>query len=98
MKVVAKGHDKEFKMTISLLKVHFQNINTIDSMLISYPQDNFRKINHFRELVKQITNPKDSILILYGDFIQLSVLSTYKRGPIIFRHKQYRSTYGVILC
>ena len=75
------------------MKFHILYILTSHpQLLICRPQVNLRKVACPLELIKQVINPREKILILNIDFIELTIINAHPKGPILLLHKQNRRT------
>lgn len=61
-------------------------------MMLPQMKINLREVSKNLKLVKKIINPRKRVLILHSDFIQLSVVYTHSKGPVITMYKEHRST------
>ena len=74
-------------MTIPSSELYIRYILTYQpKLLMPRPQFNLRKVACPLELIKQVNNSRERIFIINGHFIELSVVNTHSKRPILL-HK-----------
>ena len=77
-------------MTIPSSKIHLRCAFTYNlKLVIPRDQINFRKIACPLELIKQLINPCEGMLFIYGDLIKLTVVNAHRKG-LIFLKKEHQ--------
>ena len=61
-------------------------------LMIPCTNINLREETRPLELIEQIINSWKWILILYSDFVELPIIDTHSKGPILFLYKQHWSS------
>ena len=75
-------------MTIHSSKYFFMYILTSNRMfVIPRFEVNLIKVAVPLDLFKKVVNPMERILVLNGDFIELSIINTHPKGPILLLNK-----------
>src|ERR1043165_9679636 len=76
-------------MAITSAKSSLLNVGFPDAQLvITRPQINLRIIAGALKLVKEIINARKRVTVLDGHFVQLTVINTHTKAPILLLHKQ----------
>ena len=65
--------------------------------MIPQSQVNLRKVACPFEVIKQVVNPREMILVLYSDSIEVVVINAHSKGPIFLIYKQNGVPQGEIL-
>ena len=85
-------------MTISSLESCFGNIfASHPELVISRSLFNLSKVASTLELIREIINPRERILVLYGDLIELTIINAHSKVTSFFFTNKTEAPHGEIL-
>lgn len=93
-----KGHETKLIMTISCSKGRLWEIRIPNlKLMITRSKINLREALHTLKLIKQIINPRKRIFILYGHFVQLTIINAHTKGTIFLHMNNMGAPYRDML-
>src|ERR1044071_9865007 len=82
-------------MAISSAKSSLLNVSFPDAQLvITGPQINLRIVTRALELVKEIINARQTVTILDGHFVQLTIINTHAKTSVLLLHNNIGAPHG----
>ncbi|KAK4716441.1 hypothetical protein R3W88_014779 [Solanum pinnatisectum] len=77
-------------MTISSSENCLQNVIISDSeLMIARFEVYLRKVTSTLKLVEQVINPRDRIIVLDCDFVQLPIVNAHSKRTVFLFHEQH---------
>ena len=91
----SKGHHSELKLPIPSHESCLWNITLSNlHLMIARSEINLGDILGSSKLIKQIINPRQGVLVLDGDCVQVPVINTHSHRAILLLNKQNRGSPG----